>query len=282
MSLKDVSIQFQVFAENILAIKLKTGAPVDSTAIRACRVVILCRCCCFDRITYRRIVGEVEILYTLTPPSTVHLTWFEVHAFKGFINPHGVPAASSVIPHDFVGVVHLFPLLVLVGGPSNGISVFTLKVIPIVVIDVLVSLLLREVGVVWCLALDTPLDSIDCLRLPTHLDVFEVLQVLGILDVILILGLPIQIYRRTGVGIVHGRILVNKTIERFVSGEHLCLQLVCAVGHRLHGIVIAISDCEHQARPANNPGLATPGLFLNVLFEIPGFPLETFEVIHYL
>lgn len=107
-------------------------------------------------------------------------------------------------------------------------------------------------------------------RFPALLDVFEVLDILGIEHIVCELSLPVVLV-----------VLVDVAIELRVSGEDLGLELICAVSHGLHGVVVAVSDCEHEARPANDLSLVTPGFFLNVLFEFPGFPLESLEDIHY-
>ena len=136
--------------------------------------------------------------------------------------------------------------------------------------DGLVSLLLSEVRVVWCYTLDTNLICSDRLGLPALLDVFEVLDILGIEHVVRELSIPVVLL-----------ILVDVAIEHQISGEDLGLELISAVSHRLHGVVVAVSDCEHEARPADDLGLVTPGFLLDVLFEVPGFPLESLEDIHF-
>ena len=136
--------------------------------------------------------------------------------------------------------------------------------------DSLVSLLLREVAVVWCLTLRTNRSSLVIKLLPALLDVFEVLDILGIEHIVRELSIPVVLL-----------VLVDVAIEHQISGEDLGLELISAVSHRLHGVVVAVSDCEHEARPANDLGLVTPGFFLNVLFEFPGSPLESSEDIHF-
>ena len=268
MSLKDFSIEFFVSVDDAVTRKCETSAPIYRS-ISICRVIVSCRCCCFDRSTHRGTVGGVESLHTLAPRAA-HSLGSEGHGSGGCCDPTGVPTGSRVIPHDLVWVVHLLPFLVLVSGPADGIIPLALAVVPFVVVDLLVSLLLCEVGVVWYFTLDTPHASIDLLRLPVLLNVFEVLDILGVEDVIGELGIPI-----------HVLVLVDEAVERQISGEHLRLHLVRSVGHGLHGVVVAVSDCEHSARPADDLGLVTPGLFLNVLFEVPGSPLESLEDIHF-
>ena len=247
---------------------METGVPIHGRSVTALRVIVGNSCHCLVRSTNRGSVRGVEILNSLAP-ATKLLTG-EIHSSVGFLDPSGVPAGSSVVPHDFVRVVHVLPFLVLVSGPADGILPLALVRVPGVVMDGLVSLLLSEVRVVWCYTLDTNLICSDRLGLPALLDEFEVLDILGIEHIILELSIPVIL-------VIH----VDELIEHLVSGEDLGLELIRAVSHRLHGVVVAVSDCEHEARPADDLGLVTPGFLLDVLFEVPGFPLESLEDIHF-
>ena len=269
VTLKDISIEFLVLANDSMASPYETGAPIHGRSVTARRVIVDNSCHCLVRSANRGLVRGVEILNSLAPRVT-HFFTVELHGGVGFLDPSGVPTGSSVVPHDFVRVVHLLPFLVLVSGPANGIVRFSFVRVPDVVMDCLVSLLLSEVRVVWCYTLDTNLICSDRLGLPALLDVFEVLDILGIEHVILELSMPVIL-------VVH----VDVVIEHLVSGEDLGLELIRAVSHRLHGVVVAVSDCEHEARPADDLGLVTPGFLLDVLFEVPGFPLESLEDIHF-
>ena len=86
--------------------------------------------------------------------------------------------------------------------------------------DSLVSLLLLEVAVVWCLTLRTNRSSLVIKHLPALLDVFEVLDFCGIEYVVRELGIPVVLL-----------ILVDVAIEHQISGEDLGLELISAVSH---------------------------------------------------
>ena len=171
MSLEDISVECLVSVDDGgTTTQTKTSAPIHGI-VGALRVIVLEDSIC-RRVSSVRASG-VERLDSFAPPtissrlsrsrwdsirissnSSSNLSFkfitTEEHGTVGFHDPTSVPAGGGIIPHDFVRVMHVLPFLVPVSGPSNGVVAFALGFVPFVIEDILVSLLLCEVGVIWC------------------------------------------------------------------------------------------------------------------------------------
>ena len=217
MSLEDISVECLVIVDDGAASPCETSAPVHDT-VGTFRETVYNGS---SWLVWSSKGGSVvESRNSLAPLTTSHIASSEEHSSVGFLDSTSVPAGGSIIPHDSVGVVHVLPFLVLVSGEANRVVLCALVLEPGVVKDSLVSLLLLEVAVVWCLTLRTNRSSLVIKHLPALLDVFEVLDFCGIEYVVRELSIPVVLL-----------ILVDVAIEHQISGEDLGLELISAVSH---------------------------------------------------